>query len=502
MATTRTGPSPVLLRLFSTATIALAVVVALCVSAPPATASPAAAPTVVQAVQTSTRWISVDRAVSRTGPGTQYAAVGRYWKGTQVTGTFTGSGWLKLANGRYVSGDSLTSVTPGILTRYVATATANYRTGPTTNYTVVGTYRKGTKLTGTPSAYGWLRLGNGGYISWAVLRTTPPPPPTTRWVKASWANYRTGAGTGYRVVGRYWQGTQVGGRLTSNGWLKMTNGHYISGVVLTSKRPPTVTRYVKYAVANYRSGPSTRYAVKGTYSRGTKLTGRMSSSGWLRINASGFHISGTVLRSQPLNTTTEVSQHVAVRWGDVYTRPTTSSTRIDYAPKGGLVKGTVSNGWLRIGPHRYIRMAQLTTNTYAYTGSNGRLNPNSLCHLPIPGKEYRFVRCGGARSGMQAMNAAFKARFGHNLEVDECYRTYATQVFYRQEKGTKAAVPGYSNHGRAIACDVSGNAARYGYGTPREQWLVANGPKYGWQRPHFMDQGGSNPEFWHFEYVG
>ncbi len=459
--------------------------------------NPATAP----AAQKRTRWISITAAAVRKGPGTRYKIVSHYWKGKKVTGTFTGTGWFKTSRG-YVSRSVLTSVTPGVVTRYVAGAKANYRTGPGTDYRRVGSYGKGHKVTGILSAHGWLWMPNGYFISGYVLRTTPPPPPTIRWVKSARANVRTGPSTNYRVVGHYWQRTQVGGTLTSNGWLRMRNGHYISGVVLSAKRPPTLTRYVSVSAAKYRTGPGMRYTARGSWVRGTKVKGRMSSSGWLRVNGSGFHISGQQLRKKPISTSREVSQHVAVRWGDVYTRPSTSSTRIDYAPKGGLVKGSVSQGWMRIGTHRYIRMAQLTTNRYRYTGGNGKIAPNKLCHLPIPGKAHRFIKCGGARSGMAAMNKAFRARFGHNLEVDECYRTYGTQVFYRREKGTKAAVPGYSNHGRAIACDVSGNAKRYGYGTPREQWLVKNGPRYGWERPDFMDQGGSNPEFWHFEYVG
>ena len=33
-------------------------------------------------------------------------------------------------------------------------------------------------------------------------------------------------------------------------------------------------------------------------------------------------------------------------------------------------------------------------------------------------------------------------------------------------------------------------------------WLVTHGPAYGWTSPSWAGRNGSNPEYWHFEYVG
>lgn len=54
----------------------------------------------------------------------------------------------------------------------------------------------------------------------------------------------------------------------------------------------------------------------------------------------------------------------------------------------------------------------------------------------------------------------------------------------------KAAVPGTSNHGWAIAVDIPYNDA--------QAWIMRNGSRYGWSH----DEGARVGEAWHFRYVG
>ena len=132
------------------------------------------------------------------------------------------------------------------------------------------------------------------------------PIEVTRYVSASTAaNVRSGPGTGYSIVGSKARGAQVSGTL-SNGWLKIAGGQYISSVVLSTnpvdggENPGEVTRYVSASSAAYvRSGPSGGYGVVDTVSRGTKVTGTLSSNGWLKIGANRF-IGPSVLSSTPV----------------------------------------------------------------------------------------------------------------------------------------------------------------------------------------------------------
>ncbi|MBW8172197.1 hypothetical protein K0651_03930, partial [Ornithinimicrobium sp. Arc0846-15] len=184
---------------------------------------------------------------------------------------------------------------PSTVTRYVDVNMANVRSGPSMSNSVVGSVSRGTKVTGT-IVNGWLKTSNGRYIGLSVLRSgsgssssgsSSSSSTVTRYVTAGAGNVRSGAGLGYRVVGTLSRDTKVTGTMTSNGWLKMSNGRYISSVILTSSSPSsssssgssTVTRYVTAGAGNVRSGAGLGYRVVGTLSRDTKVTGTMTSNG-------------------------------------------------------------------------------------------------------------------------------------------------------------------------------------------------------------------------------
>ena len=132
------------------------------------------------------------------------------------------------------------------------------------------------------------------------------PGEVTRYVSASTAaNVRSGPGTDYRIVGSKTRGAAVTGTL-SNGWLKIGDGQFISGIVLSSdpvdggEAPGEVTRYISanYS-ANVRSGPGNGYSIVGSATRGTKVTGTLNSSGWLNTGNSRW-IGPNVLSSTPV----------------------------------------------------------------------------------------------------------------------------------------------------------------------------------------------------------
>ncbi|GEK18445.1 hypothetical protein CPE01_21780 [Cellulomonas persica] len=137
-------------------------------------------------------------------------------------------------------------------------------------------------------------------------------------------------------------------------------------------------------------------------------------------------------------------------------------------------------------------------------GSNGKL-PESMLRATSWGvdpKGTRYWLRTEATQALERLNVAFKAEFGHDLDLDLTYRDFATQVAMREALGSIAAVPGTSKHGTGYALDVPELPCEYGWDTPQRAWLVANGPSYGWVQPSWALRNGSNPEYWHYEYVG
>ncbi|MCK0112897.1 NlpC/P60 family protein [Ornithinimicrobium sp. F0845] len=210
-------------------------------AAAPSSAAPVPAPTspiVVPMDTPSTTQYARTNVNVRSGAGTGHSIVGSKAKGTKVTGTWTSSGWLKIGSNQYISGSVLTSTPPSsnTVTRYART-NVNVRSGAGTGYSIVGSKTKGTKLTGTLTSGGWLKIGSSQYISGTVLTSTPPSSNTvTRYARTN-VNVRAGASTSHAIVDRETQGTKLTGTLTSNGWLKTGSSRYVSGAVLSTTHP-------------------------------------------------------------------------------------------------------------------------------------------------------------------------------------------------------------------------------------------------------------------------
>jgi cell wall-associated NlpC family hydrolase len=278
-------------------------------------------PTLPTVESTVTRVVSVPVANVRSGPSTAYRVVGTKTSGTTVRGVISTNGWLKISSSQFMAPSVLSTPTTSTatVTQYVTASVGNVRSGPGLNYSVVGTRTRGAEVRGS-WVNGWLDLGNGQYISGTILSSTNPVggsevggTTVTRWVTVG-ANVRSGPSTSYSIVGSRAAGAEVSGQLTSNGWLKIAEGQFMSPGVLTATAPATppppgdgganetVTRWVSAAVANVRSGPSTSYAVVGTKVAGTEVSGVVSTNGWLQMSG-GQWMAPTVLTSTPPVTT-------------------------------------------------------------------------------------------------------------------------------------------------------------------------------------------------------
>ncbi|HMA47868.1 MAG TPA: M15 family metallopeptidase [Frankiaceae bacterium] len=131
----------------------------------------------------------------------------------------------------------------------------------------------------------------------------------------------------------------------------------------------------------------------------------------------------------------------------------------------------------------------------AYSGTNGRLDPATLARVT---PSCLLVR--PAAGPMRRMIADAR-RHGVRLVPGQCYRTYASQVYWRRYWCARgqcwmAAVPGYSRHGWAKAVDFRGMTFR----SAGFRWLSRNAHRYGFVHPSWAREGRRGAEPWHWEW--
>lgn len=126
---------------------------------------------------------------------------------------------------------------------------------------------------------------------------------------------------------------------------------------------------------------------------------------------------------------------------------------------------------------------------------NGQAPVEALVGLSWdPGEHLRA----DAAAALEALNAEYRAAFGVDLTINDAYRSYDRQVYFRQLYGRGAARPGTSRHGLGRAVDLGGGVQAFG--TAQHEWMRANAERFGWYKPAWSEPGGSLPEAWHWEY--
>ena len=127
----------------------------------------------------------------------------------------------------------------------VITADAvNFRSGPSTSYSSLGSFNKGDKVEylGTSGSWAKVKYNNKtGYVYGSYVGDYAT---TAKYVTATTLNVRSGAGTSYSVLGSLSKGTKVEVISTTNGWSKINyNGStgYVSSQYLSSSSTDSST---------------------------------------------------------------------------------------------------------------------------------------------------------------------------------------------------------------------------------------------------------------------
>ena len=208
--------------------------------------------------------------------------------------------------------------------RTVTASSLNFRSGPSTSYSIIGSLQKGQQVEYISESGSWAKVKyngvtgyvHGDYLTKSTSTGISTSQGTTQYVNStSGLNVRSGAGTTYSKLGTLEYKEKVTVLSTSNGWAKINyNGQtgYVSSSYLQTTVPggttsennnSSTTTTVKYVNAtsglNVRSGAGTSYSKIGSLDYKEKVTVLSISNGWAKINYKGQagYVSSSYLQS-------------------------------------------------------------------------------------------------------------------------------------------------------------------------------------------------------------
>lgn len=195
----------------------------------------------------------------RTGPSTSYSSMGKLNKGYKVEYIGTSGSWIQIkyngktgyAHGDYVGAYSDSNQTT-TSTKVVTATSLNFRSGAGTNYSIIGSIKKGVEVSIISELNGWSKINYGekiGYVSSSYLANknessnngssnTEETVKYKKIVNATGLNFRTGPSTSYSKIATLSNGVEVGVISESNGWSKINyNGKvgYVSSSYLVNQ---------------------------------------------------------------------------------------------------------------------------------------------------------------------------------------------------------------------------------------------------------------------------
>ena len=186
----------------------------------------------------------------RSSASTSSSILGTYNSGTTMTVTGVSGAWYKVdyngtdgyvySNYLSLSGVTSSGGSASGSNGSVKGSDVHMRSGPGTNYSILGTYQNGTALTVTGTENGWSKVtigGTSGYIRSDYVSGGADS--KTGYIKGNDVRLRSGAGTSYSILGTYNNGTPLTITGTSGDWTAVTingvKGYVNSAYVSTTK---------------------------------------------------------------------------------------------------------------------------------------------------------------------------------------------------------------------------------------------------------------------------
>jgi len=213
--------------------------------------------------------------------------VGKLKDGQYIYAISVSNGWAEFYKG-HCSMDYLVKVSNG--TECATNANLNFRTGPSTDYKIITTLKKGTKVTyfdSDPFTSDWA-VTNKGYANVNYLNIGDKKQSTTNSTSSSTGagvyrvkvedvdlNIRKEPTTESNIVGTLKNGQYIYATSVSNGWAKFYKGYSSTSYLIKENDDLTAAtdanKFVTNTNVNFKAGPSDSYETIATVNSGTNI---------------------------------------------------------------------------------------------------------------------------------------------------------------------------------------------------------------------------------------
>ena len=226
--------------------------------------------------------------------------------------------------------------------KVITADSVNFRSGPSTSYSTIGSFNKGDKVEYLGDSGSWVKVkydSKTGYVYGSYVGDYVS---TVKYVTASSLNVRSGAGTNYSVLGSLSKGSKVEVISESNGWSKI---NYNGSVGYVSSQ---------YLSATSSGSTSTSSSVDKVISYAKSLLGKPYV--WGAQGPSSFDCSGYtyyVFKNSANITLPRVSQDQS-NYGTYVSRSNLRAGDLVFFDTSGANDGNVSHVGIYLGNNQFI----------------------------------------------------------------------------------------------------------------------------------------------------
>lgn len=272
----------------------------------------------------------------------------------------------------------------------VTVSSLTVRSGPSTNYKALGYLKKGLAVSVISSSNGWDKInynGKTGYLYKSYLKVKTASTSTSsvsyKKVTANSLTVRSGSSVNYKAVSYLKKDTVVKVLSTSGSWLKISVGNvtgYVNGKYLANTNAPaTVSSKVMYVNSstnlNMRNARGVNGKILKVIPNNTKVTVSSISNGWGQVSYGGLtgyvNVSYLTEKVPSVSTPTNTVSNGKVMYVNESTGLNLRSTRsytgnllINIPNKTKVTVSDIVSGWGKVtynGKTGYVNAAYLSS---------------------------------------------------------------------------------------------------------------------------------------------